>query len=164
MTLLPTVLKSLDKKTIILFSLIITGLIIAIGLRFESESAKVDELLTNQELTLQNQALIYETLNQSEANSENINKTQAALLAVNENLLTVYTKILLISNTIDNNTDSNRNMTVQNRQMISFLRDNFDEQFIGEYTTNNAYQLQILDNILSKINNMSTTINNMSRQ
>jgi amino acid transporter len=94
---------------------------------------------------------------------QNINNTQTGLIGLNDNLLTVYSRILGLANVIDNNTDSNRNMTIQNRQMISFLRDNFDEQFLAEYMTNNAYQQQTLDHIVRSVNNLSSVLKNMSK-
>jgi amino acid transporter len=155
---------------VLVFSILVIflGALTSIVLFTYQNSLKILEV--NNDIVEENNRLNYIQINQTREIPlqnlkllQNINETQNGLIGLNDNLLTVYSRILGLTNVIDNNTDSNRNMTIQNRQMISFLRDNFDEQFLTEYQINNAYQQQTLDNILRSLNNISSVVKNMSK-
>lgn len=65
---------------------------------------------------------------------------------------------LILLDTVNNNTGSNRNMTIHNRMMIDFLRDKFDEQFIAELKQDQLLTEQKLDILLVRMMNGSDTI------
>lgn len=125
------------------------------GVAASKAAEAADNILANQEL-------IKTALNQSAENNENINRTQQALLDVNENLLTVYQHILTISIEIENNTNLHRDLARHDTDMLSFLRGAFNESYLEDeyrqYAQSNNTQKslgEILD-ILKSSN--STTI------
>lgn len=112
----------------------------------------------NSELILQNQQAIKTSLNTSISNSENLKRTQDAILHVNDNLLTVYTRLLNLTSAIDANSHSNRAMTVQNKEMLNFLRTSFDNEFMAELLQDRKMKQDSLDLILTRLANMSANI------
>jgi hypothetical protein len=117
----------------------------------------------NSELILQNQQAIKAALNTTVSNSESLNRTQQAILHVNDNLLTVYTKLLNLTNAIDVNSHSNRAMTVQNREMLNFLRASFDDEFMAELLQDRKMKQDSLDLILTRLANISAALSPPSR-
>ena len=100
--------------------LIVIGIIVSIsiilGTRFETISEQTGKVADQNALILENQELIKTAINQSTVNTIEIRNTQTAILKLNENLLTVYMKLLPFSERIENSTDSNSNITIHSTE------------------------------------------------
>lgn len=108
------------------------------------------------EVPLQNQVMLRDiqaALNQSAVNTEGINNTLNAIVMLNNNLVNLYYQFEDLVNRINNNTGSNVNMTIQNREMIGFLRDHFDEQFLTELKQDQIMKQHSLDTIIKLMTN-----------
>ena len=108
------------------------------------------------EVPLQNQVMLRDiqaALNQSAVNTEGINNTLNAIVMLNNNLVNLYYQFEDLVNRINNNTASNVNMTIQNREMISFLRNNFNEQFLKDLKQDQATQHENIEKILNILGN-----------
>ena len=117
----------------------------------------------NSQLILQNQQAIKAALNTTVSNSESLKRTQQAILDVNDNLFTVYTELVSLATHIDNNTDSNKMMTLQNREMLNFLRTSFDNEFMAELLQDRKMKQDSLDLILTRLANISAALSPPSR-
>lgn len=103
---------------------------------------------------LENQRLIRQALTITQNNSERIIENQKNILDISK----TQDEFL---NIINNNTASNRNMTIQNREMIAFLRDTLDEEFIAEYKQDQILTEQKLNIMLLRVTNGSERILDM---
>lgn len=123
-----------QRADYVVFGSLVLTLVIIVFLRLESFSS-------DNATILENQRLIKESLNASQTNTEliiqNQEQAQHAIQQNNE----IYLKLINLAQTIDDNTDSNRNMTIQNRAMITALSNSFTKGFAQNVTTR---QLQTL--------------------
>ena len=115
------------------------------------------------EVPLQNQVMLEDiktALNQSAINTEGINDTLNAIVLLNNNLVNLYYQFEDLVSRINNNTASNVNMTIQNREMITFLRNNFNEQFLKDLKEDQATQHENIELILEYLRNSTVTRSN----
>lgn len=161
----------------LLFGALVLTVVIVIFLRLETFTSQNVTILENQrlikqalnvseqnsELILQNQQTIKRALNTTVSNSENLKRTQQAILDVNDNLFTVYTELVSLATHIDNNTDSNKMMAIQNREMLNFLRTSFDNEFMAELLQDRKMKQDSLDLILTRLANISAALSPPSR-
>jgi hypothetical protein len=131
---------------------------------------------------IENQRLIRQALTITQNNSERIIENQESILNISKSLqrdrdlLLEHSDITAqnlqgqdefqnqLLNIINNNTGSNRNMTIQNREMIQFLRDTLDEMFIAELKQNQILTEQKLDIMLLRLTNGSQGILDMTKR
>lgn len=149
------------RKDYLIFGGLVLAVTLIIVLRLDATTQQNITVLENQELikaglnaSQSNQELLKDAVERAEINTELIlYNEQVVEEAINETKK-VYEQIQLIAETIDNNTSSNR-------EMISFIRNAFDEQFLAEYRQNQILEEQKHDIMLLRLTNGSQAILDM---
>lgn len=157
----------MKKLDIAIISGLILSLVIILSLRLEDVSNQNQLVLQNQELIknnsryayvaassavtaantiIENQRLIKQALNLSIENAQDIQENQIT--------------IQRLANIINTNTDSNRNMTIENRAMISALNSTFNRGFAENVTTR---QVQTLSTSNQTLSNTDEILNLLSK-